>query len=203
MMRVGKILAFAGVLLLALTAGCNAERSATADDAAGPSSDLASAARQVVAAFEARDGEQLARLVHPAQGVRFSPYAYVDVAQDRVFLPAQMARFWQDQQIYRWGVADGSGEPIDLTPAQYAKRYIVDRDFAHPTSLGIDADRAWGNTLNNAAAAYPEGRRVELYVEPAADQGDSSFDWAALRLVFQQLNGVWYLVGVIHDEWTT
>jgi hypothetical protein len=27
-------------------------------------------------------------------------------------------------------------------------------------------------------------------------------DWESLRLVFQEEGGVWYLVGVIHDEWT-
>ena len=27
-------------------------------------------------------------------------------------------------------------------------------------------------------------------------------DWGALKLVFQQIDGNWYLVGLIHSNWT-
>jgi hypothetical protein len=27
-------------------------------------------------------------------------------------------------------------------------------------------------------------------------------DWVSLRLVFLQEDGTWFLVGVVHDQWT-
>ena len=33
--------------------------------------------------------------------------------------------------------------------------------------------------------------------------GAAAFDWSALRLVFEQVDGRWLLVGVVHDQWTT
>jgi hypothetical protein len=203
MRRMRNFLAFGGVLLLAITAACSADRNAPQGGAAGATPDLSAMAQQVVAAFQAKDGEGLARLVHPDKGVRFSPYAFVDLTEDQVFSREQVARFWQDPQPYLWGYADGSGDPIELSAAHYIERYVMDRDFAHPTAVGIDADRARSTTDNNVTRAYPQARRVELYVEPAPEQGDPTYEWAALRLVFEPHDGVWYLIGVIHDEWTT
>lgn len=171
--------------------------------ARGGAEEIVLAANEVVEAFARRDGERLAGRAHPHKGVRFSPYAYVDVEQDRVFLPAQLRRFWDDATVYVWGDADGSGEPIALTSAQYVERFVLDRDYRAAGRVGVNADQPRGNTVDNAAQAYPQGTRVEYYVEPAPGGGAAAFDWSALRLVFEQVDGRWRLVGVIHDQWTT
>jgi hypothetical protein len=160
-------------------------------------------ARQVVEAFKAKNGKRLAKLVHPKKGVRFSPYAFVDIENDVVFYSDQVQQFWTDRKIYTWGFADGTGDPIKMTPSDYCKRYILDRDFLNPSSINVNSDRARGNTNNNAAFIYPQGTRVEYYVEPLKGKGVPEFDWAALRLVFETIGDNWFLVAVIHDEWTT
>ena len=160
------------------------------------------AASMVIAALQTRDGPGLAALAHPEKGVRFSPYAAVDTDTDMVFSQARLKGFWGDPQQYAWGAYDGSGDPIELTPRDYHARFIVDRDFANPTRVGIDDDRAYGNTINNAETVYPNSIRIEFYIGPS-DEDAAGLDWAALRLVFEPYNGRWYLVAVIHDEWTT
>jgi hypothetical protein len=90
-----------------------------------------------------------------------------------------------------------------MTPSQYCDRYILDRDFLKASSINVNHDRARGNTINNAASVYPQGTRVEYYMAPLSGEGVPEFDWAALRLVFEKSGGSWWLVGVIHDEWTT
>lgn len=197
-MKILSMLVLSACIALA-AAGCRDEQEQSANGSPAPA--VIGAARDVVAALQANDGERLAGLVHPQQGVRFSPYAYVDRERDRVFSSQQIKQFWTDRHTYTWGDEDGTGDPITLTPAQYSARFVMDRDFANPSSINVNADRASGNTRNNAAEAYPSGTRVELYVAPAS--GESEFDWAALRLVFEQVAGTWYLVGVIHDQWTT
>ena len=166
-------------------------------------SSILQAARQVVEAFKAKDGKRLAKLVHPEKGVRFSPSAYVDVESEVVFFRAKVSQFWTDRKTYTWGFADGTGDPINMTPSQYCDRYIMDRDFLHASSISVNNDRARGNTNNNAASVYPQGARVEYYIEPSPGEGVPEFDWAALRLVFERSGGSWFLVAVIRDEWTT
>ncbi len=161
------------------------------------------AARRVVDAFNVKDGERLAELVHPEKGVRFSPYAYVDVEGDVVLSRAHVRHFWTDRRIYTWGYADGTGDPISLTPADYSDRHIMDRDFLNPSSITINSAHARGNTIDNAASVYPNGIRVEYYVKPPPGKGMPEFEWAALRLVFERIRYDWFLVAVIHDEWTT
>ncbi|MFH0343329.1 MAG: hypothetical protein ACHBNF_14665 [Chromatiales bacterium] len=161
------------------------------------------ASREVVEALTAQDGKRLAALVHPKKGVRFSPSAYVDVESDVVFSSAQVSQFWIDNKTYTWGFADGTGDPINMTPSQYCDKYILDRDFLKPSSINVSSDRARGNTNNNAASVYPRGTRVEYYIEPSRGEGMPEFDWAALRLVFERSGGFWFLIAVIHDEWTT
>lgn len=166
-------------------------------------SDVLQVAKQVVETFKAQDGKKLAALAHPEKGVRFSPGAYVDVASDVVFSRAQIETFWADNKSYIWGFADGTGDPINMTPSQYCRVYIMSRDFLNPSSINSNNDRASGNTSNNAAIVYPNGTRVEYYIEPSIRDGEQQLDWAALRLVFERSGDDWFLVAVIHDEWTT
>jgi hypothetical protein len=160
------------------------------------------ASAEVIAAIQAKDGGRLARLVHPQLGVRFSPYAFVDTASDRVLSRAEVARLWTDDRASAWGFAEGTGDPIALTPSRYVERYVMDRDFSHASSVTVNSDRARGNTTNNASEIYPQGTRVEYYLEPGPGEGTPELEWAALRLVFEEQQGVWLLIAVIHDEWT-
>ncbi|MGR9045812.1 MAG: hypothetical protein ACU83N_10980 [Gammaproteobacteria bacterium] len=159
-------------------------------------------ARRTLQAFNTQDGKKLAALVHPQKGVRFSPSAYIDVANDVVFSRIQVETFWTDEKSYTWGFEEGTGEPIDMTPSQYFRAYIMDRDFLNPSSISVNSDRAAGTTSNNAASVYPEATRVEYFIESSVRDVEPALDWTALRLVFERSGGDWYLVGVIHDEWT-
>lgn len=190
------------VVLLSVSCGEVQHPEPAASSDTGDHSGVLQAAKQVVEAIKAKDGERWAKLVHPENGVRFSPYAYIDIKSDVVFFRDQVRRFWTDATIYTWGFADGTGDPIQMTPSQYCDRYIMDRDFLNQSTISVDNDRARGNTNNNAAAVYPQGTRVEYYIAPSPAEGVAEFDWAALRLVFEQSGGSWFLVAVIHDEWT-
>lgn len=195
-------LAFAAAWAESHTAPAPTNESATAVADNPARAAVLGVASTVIAALQARDGPGFAALAHPEKGVRFSPYAAVDTDTDMVFSQAQLKGFWDDPQQYAWGAYDGSGDPIELTPRDYHARFIMDRDFANPTRVGIDDDRAHGNMLNNAETVYPKGARIEFYIAPS-DKDAAGLDWAALRLVFEPYRGRWYLVAVIHDEWTT
>ncbi len=164
---------------------------------------IAARAGQVIMALKERDLAELSGLVHPDKGVRFSPYTYVRTSldSDLVFSATQVAGLWNDPTVYRWGVYDGSGEPIDLTFRECFGQFVYDVDFARPDVVGFDETIGQGNTINNIAEVYPEAVVVEYHFE-GFDPQYAGMDWRSLRLIFEESKGTWYLVGIVHDEWT-
>lgn len=171
-----------------------------------PNTCLAGSARNaadaVIASLVAKDGKQLAALVHPKQGVRFSPSAYVNVGSDIVLSQDQVRSLWTDPTIRRWGYAEGAGDPIEMSSTAYAARYVLDRDFSQATSVSINDDQAAGTTSNNAAEVYPQATRVEYLVDPSIKDPKRVNEWSALRLVFEKQGGCWVLIAIIHDAWS-
>jgi hypothetical protein len=164
---------------------------------------VAARAGEAIMALKERDLAELSGLVHPDKGLRFSPYTYVRASADGdvVFSATQVSGLWNDPTIYRWGVYDGSGEPIDLTFHEYFGQFVYDVDFARPDVVGFDENVGQGNTINNIAEMYPEAVVVEYHFE-GFDPQYAGMDWRSLRLIFEESRGTWYLVGIAHDEWT-
>lgn len=101
-----------------------------------------------------------------------------------------------------WGRFDGTGEPIELDIEEYFTRFVYDADFYNAAQIGYDMDLGSGNTINNAREFYPQARIVEYHF-PGFDKNLGGLDWRSLRLVFEQHESRWFLVGLIHDLWTT
>jgi hypothetical protein len=155
---------------------------------------------QAIQAIQDEDFATLAGLAHPALGLRFSPYGYVR-QEDQRFLAAQSALLPSDPTIRPWGNYDGLGKPIQLAFSQYYERFVYDVDFARPQFVGFNVQVGQGNTLNNIAEFYPGAVFVEYHFS-GFDPQYSGMDWRSLRLVFVAENGIYYLAGIVHDEWT-
>jgi uncharacterized protein YgiM (DUF1202 family) len=163
--------------------------------------EIAERAKAIVSALEDKDLPALAALVHPTKGLRFSPYAYVRLDQDVLLTAAEIAALPGSQDVLRWGRYDGTGDPIDLTVDEYWDRFVYDVDFAKPDVVGYNEAIGRGNTIDNHAEAYPEAFMVEHYLS-GFDPQFEGLDWRGLRLVLEKVDDTWYLVGLIHDEWT-
>ena len=55
--------------------------------------------------------------------------------------------------------------------------------------------------LENLTDVYTDCRFVD-FCYPSIDPAYGGADWQSLRLVFQDQNDRWYLVGIVHGEWT-
>jgi hypothetical protein len=158
---------------------------------------IADTARQTILALKERDMQQLARLVHPQQGVVFSPYGFV--GEERLsFKAEQLPGALNDPTIYTWGSYDGSGEPIDLSFDAYFKRFVYSQDFAQAPQIAYNRIIREGY---HADQFDPNSIMVEYHF-PGFDPRFEGMDWESLRLVFQQAEQRWYLVGIIHNQWT-
>lgn len=172
----------------------------SATPAASPEEAVAARALEVVLALRDRDLAALSSYVHPTEGVRFSPYASVRDT-DLVFMPDRIGTLLADPAVYVWGAYDGTGLPIELTFAQYIDRFVYDQDFANAEETGINRTIGVGNSINNCFEFYSGATVVEFHFS-GFDPDLGGMDWRSLRLVFREEGQVWYLVGVIHDEWT-
>lgn len=155
----------------------------------------------VLELLKEKDMEGLSNYVHPDKGLRFSPYGYIDVENHLVFSAEEVAGLADDDSGYTWGAYDGSGEPIKLTFDEYYDQFIFDEDFTNPQLIGNNVRVGQGNTVNNIGEVYPEARFIELHFQEI-DPKYEGMDWRSLRLVFEELDGQWYLVAIIHDQWT-
>jgi len=158
-------------------------------------------AMSVLTLIKNYDIDKLADAIHPDKGVRFSPYAYVDVEKDLVFTAEEMKKLADDPKQYHWGYYDGIGDPITLSFSDYHKKFIYDVDFVNAEQVGYNKTLGFGNTINNSFEVYKNSIIVEYYFS-SIDPRYEGMDWRSLRLVFEKKGDIWYLVGIIHDQWT-
>lgn len=155
--------------------------------------------KQAVSALKNKNLTALAALVHPAKGVRFSPYGNVDKERDLTFRRKDVLKL-NRLPAYVWGQADGSGDDIKLNFSGYYKRFVYDLDFARAPVVSYNKIAKHGNTIVNVEAAYPNARFVEYHFPRT--RKNEEMDWRSLRLVFEKSGKDWFLVGVSHDQWT-
>ncbi|HSB66164.1 MAG TPA: hypothetical protein VLD65_06265 [Anaerolineales bacterium] len=158
-------------------------------------------ATMVVTALKDEDTAALASYIDPQKGLRFSPYAAVKDT-DQIFTPDKVAGLFSDSTVYTWGGYFATGEPIQLTFADYYAKFIYDVDFANAPQVALNHRLGVSTTLDNSAEFYSGAMIVEYYF-PGFDPNMEGMDWRSLRLVFMQSGNTWYLVGIIHDQWTT
>lgn len=163
---------------------------------------IARRASSAIELLKQRNLRELSRLVHPVKGVRFSPYAFLHRKANVSFTAATLPGALQETRQRVWGTYDGSGATIRLTFAEYYKRFIYDRDFATASKTSYNGGPiVQGNTHDNSFEEYPNAIIVE-YHKPGVQPEQEGTDWASLRLIFEQHRGAWYLVHVVHDQWT-
>ena len=161
---------------------------------------LEETAQEVINALADKDLETVANFVHPEQGIRFSPYTYVDESH-LVFTPAELPGLVGSQEVFLWGAYDGTGDPIELTFDAYYDRFLYSADFANPEAMAVNEVLGSGNSLNNIADFYTGSSFVEYHFS-GFDEDYGGMDWVSLRLVFIQEDGTWFLVGLVNDQWT-
>lgn len=162
---------------------------------------LAPKAKEAVVAIKNKDMKKLSAMVHPEKGVRFSPYSYVNTKDHRVLTPMQVEKALDDKTKYIWGSFDGSGNPINMTFKEYLERFVYSKDYASTDKIGYNKFLSGGNMINNAFEVYTNAMIVEYYI-PGTNPNYGGIDYGSLRLVFEEKGTDWYLVGIIHNQWT-
>lgn len=156
---------------------------------------------ELINAISIKDFETVSKFTHPVKGVRFTPYTNVSLEQDIVFNQEKIKSFFNNQNVYIWGIYDGIGDEISLTPSQYYEKFIYTEDFKNAEKIGYNEVLSMGNMIENQFGVYDNAIVVEYYFS-GFNPDYAGIDWRSLRLVFQQYGKDWRLVGIIHNQWT-
>ena len=161
------------------------------------------AATTVMRSLKNKDMSQLAAWVHAEKGLRFSPYAYVDTKNDLVFTKAEVEDLMNDSTKRVWRTFAGSGDLIEMTFADYYKKFVYDADFISDAEIAVNKGLGQGTMINNLNEVYPAEQYdfVEYHIA-GIDPSVEGMDWRSLRLVFEKIGEDRALVGIIHDQWT-
>ena len=136
--------------------------------------------------------------IHPVLGVIFSPYAFIDSPQVwKAILPSSR----HEDSLYHWGYYDGSGDSIIMSFDDYYHSFVYCANFLAVLDTAINRPVHSGNSLNNFSDEFPDAKYVDFHVNGTEEYG--FLDWRVLRLGFQRYENRWYLIAIIHDEWTS
>jgi len=164
------------------------------------SADMTMLAYRVLEYIKDEDFTALSHIVHPDYGVVFSPYATINLSTDRRFSVEQIAMLGSDNDTYVWGIYNGSGEPIELTPAEYFEKFVSAADFINAPIIGINHIIRSGNALENITDIFPGVNFIDFHI-PGGESADE-LSWSSLRLGFEEYDGYFHLIVVIYSTWT-
>ena len=155
---------------------------------------------QTLIALKTSNLEEIRKLIHPGLCLRLSPYPYL-AESNLSICPDELEILMASVRVYTWGNYDGTGDPIQMTFAEYYQDFIYDSDYFQAPMIGLDVEISTGNSINNIPEVFPDGKMIEYYF-PGFDPMFGGMDWRSLRLVFVKVGEIWYLGAIIHGEWT-
>ena len=156
--------------------------------------------RQVLTFLKDQNFEELVKYFSNS-GVLFSPYGNIDVKTGKKLDPDDFMESIHKNWMLTWGNYDGSGEPIKLSVKNYLKKFVYNADYLNAEAIGYDETIKEGNTRINLKEVYPDKHFIDYHFS-GFDQKKEGMDWTSLKLVFEKQDGQYFLIAVIHDQWT-
>ena len=153
----------------------------------------------VIKLIKKRDISALSKYAHPKKGIMFSPYSDLKNNDNQIIEKKELVKIYEKNEELVWGEYDGTGARILLTFDNYFDRFIYDEDFIE-YEPNYDSIMGTGNSIENMNSVFPYARSVEYYT-PGTEEY-AYMDWKSLRLLYEIYRGKYYLVAVVHNEWT-
>ena len=161
---------------------------------------LSATGRHILTDLKNKQYDSLTRYFAPSDRVHFAPYGSIGSGVQTLSAADFTTLLPGNKEIY-WGDYDGSGDSINLTVKQYLEKFVYNADFLNAEKIAVDSFIGAGNSLNNLKQYYPNARFIEYYFS-GFNKKYEGMDWACLRLVFKEMEGKYYLVAIVHDQWT-
>ena len=167
----------------------------------GSNAELVTLAYNVLGYLDDGDYNALSTIAHPEYGIVFSPYATINLFTNKCFQANQIAALGSDNTVYVWGVINGSGEPIEMTPADYFAEIICAGNYIDSSIIGINHIVKTGNALENITE-IPGIQFVDFHLPGNDHDPAEDFEWRSLRLGFEDYEGSLRLTLILNSKWT-
>ncbi len=153
----------------------------------------------VDAAFEAlinEDGDELSQLVAEGRSLRFRRHWW---NPEVIFNKDQVASLFESEQSYSWGIADGSGDPIEGTFSDFVLP-LLERNLKAHSERGCNEILHGGTAgLVQLPPSY-EGINFYSFYRPAGPD-EFELDWGTWVMGVEFWQGQPYLSYMVHYEW--
>lgn len=159
---------------------------------------LSATGNKILAILKSKQYDSL--LTYFSDSIHFAPYASIG-SGEQTLSAADFTKLLSSNKAVKWGDYDGTGDPINLTVKQYIEKFVYNADFLNAEKTAIDSFIGAGNSLNNLKQFYPNARFIEYYFS-GFDKKYEGMDWTCLRLVFKEMDNKYYLIAIVHDQWT-
>jgi hypothetical protein len=157
-------------------------------------------AMEIISLLKSRQLKNFSHFIHPQKGLQFSPSA--TLSHENILVTSNdYDNFYAREELHVFGYHAGSGEEIKMSFKQYYQSFIYNVDYANAPQISYNHFLGAGNSLNNLKEVYPDAHFVEYYFS-SFDKKYEGMDWQTLRLVFEKYENQFYLVAIVHDQWT-
>lgn len=163
---------------------------------------LTTIATEVLTTLKAKDYKAFTAYFHPTEGVLFSPYGFIDSKASRKVTKTAFMKLIEENTAVNWGSYDGTGDPILLTAQNYVEKFVYNADYLNAEKSAYNQVIGKGNSINNLEEVFPKHPYIEYHFS-GFDKKYAGMDWTSLRLVFKLHQSNYYLVAVVHDQWTS
>ena len=154
---------------------------------------------EILKSIKTRNYKKFASFIHPQDGIRFSPYAFIGTT-DIKFSASEVLLIAKQHIVINWHSSWEDTAELK-TIDQYFKKFVYDVDFLNAELKSVNKFHSQGTDLNNITEAYPGCDVVEFFFSGFKKEYEG-MDYRALRLVFKMQNKHPYLIAIVHDEWT-
>ena len=161
---------------------------------------ISATGRQVLTFLKANNYNELVKYFS-SEGVLFSPYGFIDKANCKKLTATDFLGSIQKKWILTWGSYDGTGEPIKLSVPAYLKKFVYSADYLNAEAVGYDQIVKKGNSAVNLETIFPNHHFIDYHFSGFV-QKNQGMDWTSLKLVFEKVDSQYFLVAIIHDQWT-
>lgn len=142
------------------------------------------------------DGEGLSQLVAEGRSLRIRRHWW---NPEVIFSKEEVANLFDSEESYSWGIADGSGNPIEGSFSEVIQP-LLERNLAAHTERGCDEILHGGTAgLVQLPPSY-EGINYYSFYRPAGPD-EFELDWGTWVMGVEIWQGQPYLSFLVHYEW--
>jgi len=149
-----------------------------------------------IEAISTKDSDLLDQIIDPERGLRIRRHWW---NPEVMISGEQLVQLFESEERYDWGVADGSGDPIDGTFAEVILP-LLERDMIPAQEIGCNEILSGGTAgIVQLPFPYESVNFYSLYRPASPDEIE--FNWGAWVVGIEKVLDSYFVSYLVHFEW--